>query len=598
MKMSVFVLSLCLLTLIGAGPVGAQEPPTGSESASLRERSEALIEELQQLESELGELSEKIIAAEGEERLLLETQMRRRGRKILEDLDPLTANIVRLREQGNDTSEIRAAVEGLLTTAMQFIKNEIERLDTEESELVQSKAEVEPDDALELEQKRTAVSNEFDNLFNAFAELCAYKEKVEIDTGSDFTYLDEHLLGRANALAGEVELEKRRASELEEALARAPEGETPTFTADLAASRESLHRASNGLSATVNLMDERALDTAELKQILITATGQITSDIFDIEVVGGLLNSWWDAAIDWFVANAPQFLFKVLLFLLILFAFKLLARIASRIVKRTLTHTDVKLPVLVKDMALSFTSKAIVMLGLFIALSQLGLEIGPLLAGVGVAGFIVGFALQETLSNFAAGLMILIYQPFDVGDSVEAGGVSGKVDQMNLVSTTILTFDNQKLIVPNNKIWGDVIRNRTSETTRRVDMVFGISYADDIDRAEQVLRELVESHELVLADPAPNIRLNNLGDSSVDFIVRPWTKTEDYWTVFWDITREVKKRFDAQGIRIPFPQRDVHVYKEAVSVASPNGQTELQQGGSSQNVPDMDSHDAEDAPQN
>ena len=161
-----------------------------------------------------------------------------------------------------------------------------------------------------------------------------------------------------------------------------------------------------------------------------------------------------------------------------------------------------------------------------------------------------------------------------------------------------MTFDNQKLIVPNNKIWGDVIRNRTSETTRRVDMVFGISYTDDIDRAERVLRELVESHELVLADPEPNIRLNNLGDSSVDFIVRPWTKTNDYWTVYWDITRNVKKRFDAEGISIPFPQRDVHLYKEAVSVASPTEQTEVCPDGSSQNVPDMDSSDAGDAPQN
>ena len=121
--------------------------------------------------------------------------------------------------------------------------------------------------------------------------------------------------------------------------------------------------------------------------------------------------------------------------------------------------------------------------GFLIALSQIGIEIGPLLAGVGVAGFILGFALQETLSNFASGLMILFYQPFDVGDVVEAGGVSGKVYQMSLVSTTIMTFDNQKLIVPNNKIWGDVIRNKTAENTRRVDMVFGISYTDDIDRA-------------------------------------------------------------------------------------------------------------------
>ncbi len=194
--------------------------------------------------------------------------------------------------------------------------------------------------------------------------------------------------------------------------------------------------------------------------------------------------------------------------------------------------------------------------------------------------------------------MILVYQPFDVGDSVEAGSVSGKVGQMSLVSTTILTFDNQKLIVPNNKIWGDVIRNRTSESTRRVDMVFGIGYSDDASRAERVLCEIVESHDLVLDDPEPTIRLNKLGDSSVDFIVRPWTKTEDYWTVYWDITWEVKKRFDAQGISIPFPQRDVHLYQEAVSVALPNKETQARQGGARQNVPDMDVDNLEDADEN
>jgi len=285
---------------------------------------------------------------------------------------------------------------------------------------------------------------------------------------------------------------------------------------------------------------------------------------------------------------------------LIVMAFKLLAGIATRIVKRTFAKADVPVPTLVKNMAISFTSKAILLVGLFIALSQLGLEIGPLLAGVGVVGFVVGFALQETLSNFASGLMILIYQPFDVGNVIEAAGVAGKVSSMSLVSTTILTFDNQKLIVPNNKIWGDVIRNKTSETTRRVDMVFGIGYADDISRAERVLQEIIRAHELVLEDPEPMIRLNELGDSSVDFIVRPWTKTEDYWTVYWDVTREVKSRFDEEGISIPFPQRDVHVYHGAVS-GEPKATESLEppREGSSKGLSDLDvQSDGEDDPRN
>ena len=200
--------------------------------------------------------------------------------------------------------------------------------------------------------------------------------------------------------------------------------------------------------------------------------------------------------------------------------------------------------------------------GLLVALSQLGFEVGPLLAGLGVAGFIVGFALQDTLSNFASGVMILLYRPYDVGDLVETAGAFGTVKDMTLVSTTILTVDHQTLVIPNSKIWGDVIKNVTAQTNRRVDMVFGIGYADDIPHAERILKEIVEAHELVLDEPAPNIRLHNLGDSSVDFVVRPWTKTDDYWDVYWDITREVKMRFDAEGISIPFPQRDVHVFQK------------------------------------
>jgi small conductance mechanosensitive channel len=206
--------------------------------------------------------------------------------------------------------------------------------------------------------------------------------------------------------------------------------------------------------------------------------------------------------------------------------------------------------------------------GVLVALSQLGVEVGPLLAGLGVIGFIIGFALQDTLGNFAAGVMILLYRPYDVGDLIEVAGGSGKVNDMTLVATTILTLDHRTLVIPNSKIWGDVIQNVTAQKQRRIDMVFGISYSDDIPHAERVMEEIVSGHEKVLDDPEPVIRLHNLGDSSVDFIVRPWVKTDDYWDVYWDITREIKIRFDSEGISIPFPQRDVHVFGETVAEGS------------------------------
>lgn len=216
--------------------------------------------------------------------------------------------------------------------------------------------------------------------------------------------------------------------------------------------------------------------------------------------------------------------------------------------------------VLMQDFFVSIASKAVVFIGLLIALSQIGIELAPLLTGFGVAGVIIGFALQDTLSNFASGLMILIYRPYDVGDMVKVAGVQGTVKDMSLVSTTVQTIDNQRLVIPNNKIWGDVINNITAERVRRVDMVFGIGYSDDIDKAKSVLNDIIVNHPKVLKKPEHMIKLHTLNTSSVDFVVRPWVKTDDYWDVYWDVTETVKKRFDEEGITIPFPQRDVHIY--------------------------------------
>lgn len=155
--------------------------------------------------------------------------------------------------------------------------------------------------------------------------------------------------------------------------------------------------------------------------------------------------------------------------------------------------------------------------------------------------------------------MILIYRPFDVGDVVEAGGVNGKISHMSLVNTTFMTFDNQSMVVPNNLIWASVITNVTAQRTRRVDLTIGVSYDDDIEKVEAILHEVVAAHDTVLADPEPNIRLHELADSSVNFIVRPWVKTDDYWETYWALTKAIKIRFDAEGISIPFPQRDIHV---------------------------------------
>jgi len=307
------------------------------------------------------------------------------------------------------------------------------------------------------------------------------------------------------------------------------------------------------------------MNNSSYKAILLQQAGSISLSFFSSNALYTVFSEAWATVKNVFTSKGPTFLLRFLVFVAVLFVFRLLSRLTQRLVRAASDRSRLAMSNLLKNMLVTMSGGTVMIVGILIALSSIGISLTPMLAGLGVAGFIVGFALQDSLSNFAAGAMILIYRPFDVNDFIEVTDVSGLVRKMNLVSTTVVTFDNQTLVVPNRKIWGDVIKNVTSQTQRRVDLEFGIGYGDDIELAEKIFREIVESHEKVLKDPAPNIRLHSLGDSSVNFIVRPWAKTEDYWTVYWDITREVKLRLDREGISIPFPQRDVHLYTEKES---------------------------------
>jgi small conductance mechanosensitive channel len=253
---------------------------------------------------------------------------------------------------------------------------------------------------------------------------------------------------------------------------------------------------------------------------------------------------------------------RSLVALFILLVFWLISKVAGRITARALSHHP-RASNLLENFARRTTGGVVFVVGILMALSVLGVEIGPLMAALGAGGFIVGFALQETLGSFASGLMLMVYRPFDVDDYVAVAGVEGTVKEMSLVSTTLLTIDNKVLVIPNKKAWGDTIVNFTGRHVRRVDLVFGIGYDDDIQKASDVLLEVAGEHNLVLDEPPVMVRVDELGDSSVNLFCRPWVKTEDYWTVRWDLTRQVKERFDSEGISIPFPQRDVHLNPES-----------------------------------
>lgn len=198
------------------------------------------------------------------------------------------------------------------------------------------------------------------------------------------------------------------------------------------------------------------------------------------------------------------------------------------------------------------------------ALGQLGIQTTSFIAVIGAAGLAIGLALQGSLSNFASGFLMIIFRPFKVGDKIDAAGVTGVVEEIQLFTTVLKTPDNKTIIIPNSKITEDNIVNYSAKGTMRVDMVMGIGYGDDIDKARTIIKDILNNNDKVLKEPELTIAVMELADSSVNFTVRPWAKTDDYWDVYFDVTEAVKKRFDAENINIPFPQRDVHVYNHSV----------------------------------
>ncbi|MDB2480765.1 mechanosensitive ion channel [Porticoccaceae bacterium] len=232
-------------------------------------------------------------------------------------------------------------------------------------------------------------------------------------------------------------------------------------------------------------------------------------------------------------------------------------RIAS-IVQRILAKNNVDPAI--EHFVSSLVSWTLLFFVVIASLGQLGIQTASFVAILGAAGLAVGLALQGSLANFAAGVLILIFRPFKVGDFIEVAGVSGVVQKIQIFTTELHSPDNKKIIVPNGGVISGNITNYSANETRRVDMVFGIGYSDDIDAAKAALQSVVASEPRVLGVPAPTIAVVELADSSVNLVCRPWVNTADYWDVYFNITEAAKKALDAQGISIPFPQRDIHIH--------------------------------------
>ncbi|MGB3050011.1 MAG: mechanosensitive ion channel domain-containing protein [Polyangiales bacterium] len=553
-----FLITVTLGSLLPQATLGqdAQTPEQTGASGQI----EGLVADLKQRGAVLEQLHRTVQDdPDGAAAAMLEKEISDRRARYRRDVAKLVQLVVNAEDAGAKAAQGRSTATELLQRDARAMREKLEETGRASVALVDVAAKGTPDEAQKARSELSRKLSTSSRLIKYLDTNIDQQEMLGLDVKADIEYLVSHLQIRADVTSGVLQSTKDEIDEIATGAGADTDAEAQKQLASLKKQRDALAESQR---VNVQLMDEYGLETAQLRQGIIVATGKLSQDIFDKDVASGLVESWLADSADWFRSNGASLIFQVLAFVLVLFAFFIAARIGRGLMRRAIDRSKLDVSSLARDFFIKMTGRLILLFGFIIAIAQLGVEVAPLLAGLGIAGFIIGFALQDTLSNFASGMMILVYRPFDVGDVVEAGGVTGKVDKMNLVSTMVLTFDNQLLVVPNKQIWGGVIRNVTHQDTRRVDMTFGIGYSDDVPKAEKVLAEIVAGHGKVLKDPEPVIRLNQLGDSSVNFIVRPWAKTGDYWEVYWHVTREVKRRFDEEGISIPFPQRDVHIYRE------------------------------------
>ncbi len=271
------------------------------------------------------------------------------------------------------------------------------------------------------------------------------------------------------------------------------------------------------------------------------------------------MDNWSEQLITLVSSYAPQ----VLGALLILIAGRIAAGICRSLLRAALARARVEQTII--SFLGNITYWAILVFAVVAALSKFGVQTASFVAILGAASFAIAFALQGSLSNFAAGVMILLFRPFKVGDSIDAAGIAGTVQGIDLFATIVTTGDNVKIIVPNGKLFGDTIKNYSAYDTRRVDLSIGIGYGSPIEKALQILHDLCEMDPRIHADPAPMTAVSELADSSVNLILRVWVGSGDYWAVKFDLTRKIKEAFDENGIEIPYPQQVVHMLNASAS---------------------------------
>jgi small conductance mechanosensitive channel len=548
------------MLLMSIGPVLGQDADVEQPLIPLTEAESLLLGQMQEKidadRASIRSLANQLKGAEGIVESIIFARLDRMSAEFLKGALRLANEAIKLEGQGKDSGEYLQSIKEDLVRLPDIAFDALDRIS---AKFVYKSDNLSAAELVAEDQRLFSAIKALDEVYQILFDYLAISDVLNIDTDDIRVRVRADAENAAANRSVYLGMAINAATDLRASAAILPDN--TDISGELRAADARVKLTAAALQRTIVFLRILEIDSRQYRQQVLTATGQITTDVLDVGVVASLIAGWSSALLDMVIEQGPKLLLKIFLMLLIIYLAVRLSRLVEMGINRGLDTSRVQISHLLRRMIVSTGRNLTIMIGILIALSQIGISLGPLLAGLGIAGFIIGFAMQDALSNFASGMLILFYRPFDVGDTVEAGGVRGTVRSMSLVNTTIMTFDNQALVIPNNLIWSTVIKNVTAQRTRRVDLTFGISYGDDIRKAERVFLEIVKEHEKVLDSPEPMIHVHELGDSAVNFIVRPWVKTEDYWDVYWDITRSVKLRLDEEGISIPFPQRDVHIHE-------------------------------------
>jgi len=502
-------------------------------------------------------VGDSLNSVEGENAALLRVQLL----PLVDSLETLKANMIS--ELGDLTAgsppvdSLRTVFQGFLLREFALTQQGIARRAASLDSLSSTRATTPLEDLDDLEEVLRVVDAQLDTTLMFSLRSLTDADAIGINTQEQWTYLDSFLQSRAAEQTGRLQLAvaeravvRTRIRDAERADAGVDELAELETRRGLAEQR--ISRVSAALSATADLLDLRGIETAAYRQLQIQATGEVTSDVLNPSVALGLLRDWSEQTWLWLKEAVPNLLVQLALVLGSMILFRTGFRTMWWMFERSGGR---KISRLLNDLLERMLMPIATVGGLGVGLTLVGVDPTALLTGIGVLGVIIGLALQDSLGNIASGIFILLHRPFDVDDIITTAGVTGTVKAMGLANTTIVTFDNRRLFVPNNKVWGEVIDNKSAEATRRVDRRVPIAYEEDLTRAIQVVEDVCAEYDLVLEEPATLVYVADFDDSAIELEVRAWTDGTDWWTVTTQLPRLIRLKFAAENIAVPYPRQ-------------------------------------------